>query len=135
MMLTAIPLLLVPVNAYNVVVFVSATELSNVLFSVQMMSGAIWPFDVADLLVSLAVAALFVEIVKATRTGTVSLIDHALSTLVFIGCLVEFLLVPQAATSTFFIITLIAFIDMVAGYSVTIRSARRDVAVGPGDFV
>lgn len=135
MMLTAIPLLLVPVIAYNVVVFVSATELSNVLFSVQMMSGAIWPFDVADLLVSLAVAALFVEIVKATRTGTVSLIDHALSTLVFIGCLVEFLLVPQAATSTFFIITLIAFIDMVAGYSVTIRSARRDVAVGPGDFV
>ena len=134
-MLTAVPLLLVPVIAYNVVVFVSATDFSNVLFSVQMMSGAIWPFNVADLLVSIAVAALFVEIVKATRTGTVSLIDHALSTLVFVGCLVEFLLVSQAATSTFFIITLIAFIDMVAGYSVTIRSARRDVAVGPGDFV
>ena len=135
MMLTAIPLLLVPVIAYNVVVFVASTNIANVLFSIQMVSGAVWPFSVSDLLISLAVAALLVEIIKATRTGTVSLIDHALSTLLFIGCLIEFLLVPQAATSTFFIITLIAFIDMVAGYSVTIRAARRDVAVGPGDFV
>ena len=55
-----------------------------------------------------------------------------LSTFVFIACLVEFIVVRQASTSTFFIIMVIAFIDVVAGYSVSIRSARRDLSVGYG---
>ena len=47
----------------------------------------------------------------------------------FIVCIVELLLVPEAATSTFFLLTLIALIDVVAGYSVTIRGALRDLSV------
>lgn len=134
-MLSAIPLLLAPIVAYNIVAFASPLELETVLFRVPMVSEAIWPYTVADAIVTLAIAALFVEIIKATRTGTVSIVDHALSTMVFIGALLEFILVAEAATSTFFIITLIAFIDVVAGYSITIRAARRDFSVGPGNAV
>jgi hypothetical protein len=53
-------------------------------------------------------------------------LDHILSMLVFIAALVEFLLVAQAATSTFVIIMLICLVDVVAGFSITIRTAQRD---------
>ncbi len=39
----------------------------------------------------------------------------------------EFILFRQAATSTFFLMTVISFVDVVGGFSVTIRSAQRDI--------
>jgi len=47
--------------------------------------------------------------------------------LVFIICLVEFLLHPAFATSVFFVILVMALLDVLAGVVVTIISARRDV--------
>ena len=38
----------------------------------------------------------------------------------------EFLVVPAAATSEFFFILFVTLIDVVAGFSITIRGARRD---------
>lgn len=130
-MLLKFPLLIFVVIGYNVLVFTSGIALQDQLFSLNMMSGGVWSFSVADAILCLALVLLFVEILKATRTDSSSIIDHALSTLVFIGCLVEFILVDKAVTSTFFFITLISLIDVVAGYSITIRAARRDFAMGP----
>jgi hypothetical protein len=70
---------------------------------------------------------LFVEVLKSTRSNNASVVDHLLSTGVFIVFLVEFLLVPSAATSVFFILMLLALLDVLAGFSVSIRSAGRDV--------
>ena len=81
-----------------------------------------------DLMVVGALVLLFVEIVKATRTSNASVIDHLLSAIVFVAFLVEFLLVRGASTSLFFILTVIALIDLLAGFSVSIRSAARDVS-------
>jgi hypothetical protein len=39
---------------------------------------------------------------------------------------VEFLLVPGAAHSVFFTLMAIAFIDVLAGFSVSLRAAGRD---------
>ena len=64
---------------------------------------------------------------KSTRTSSASVIDHLLSTFVFVAFLVEFLLVPGAAHSVFFTLMLIALVDVLAGFSVSIRSAGRDV--------
>jgi hypothetical protein len=47
--------------------------------------------------------------------------------LVFIICLVEFLLHPAFATSVFFLIMIMSLLDVLAGVVVTIVSARRDV--------
>jgi hypothetical protein len=50
--------------------------------------------------------------------------------LVFIACLIEFILVPRAATSPFFFIMIAALIDVIAGYTIGIRTARRDLSIG-----
>lgn len=134
-MLLRVPLILLALIAYNVVVSATGYTLDQSLGSLSMISGAIWSFTVSDALLVFTLLLLFVEVIKATRTDTSSIVDHALSTVVFILCLVEFLLVDEAATSTFLLITLMALIDVVAGYSITIRAARRDFAVGPhADF-
>lgn len=134
-MLLKFPLLIFVVIAYNFLVFASGFALQDQLFSVKMMSGGVWAFTVADAVLCAALLLLFIEILKATRTDSSSIVDHALSTLVFIGCLIEFIMVGKAVTSTFFFIMLICLIDVVAGYSITIRAARRDFAMGGrGDY-
>jgi hypothetical protein len=131
-MMLSLPWILLSLIAYNVIVFMTGTPFDSEVLAVPMLSGALWQFRLGDLIVAGTLFLLFIEVLKATRTGGNSLVDHGLSTVVFIICLIEFLVVPQAATSLFFFITLIALIDVVAGFSVTIRAARRDFAVGPG---
>ena len=58
-----------------------------------MLSGATWTFTWGDLLMLVTLVVLFAELVKATYTSTISLVDHGLSMLVFVACLVEFLVV------------------------------------------
>lgn len=132
------PLLIVPVIVYNLFVFTgSGAQLAPAMvwaqpvFTVAMVSGQQWTLTMGDLLLIAALLLLFIEVLKATRTGASSIVDHLLSTGVFIACLVEFLLVPQAATSTFFVLMAMTLFDVVAGFSVTIRGARRDFGVGP----
>lgn len=123
------PLIALAVIAYNVIGFFSSAPWSSEIFSLTMVSGTVWRFELGDLMIVIALILLFFEILKATRTGASSLLDHALSMVLFIICLMEFLLVPIAATSTYFVIMVIVLIDVVAGYSVTITSARRDFNV------
>ncbi len=127
------PLLILALLAYNGLVFLTDVGLRNEIFTLSMVSGTAWTFTVSDLILLFALVLLFFEVLKATRTGAGTILDHMLSTLVFVAALVEFILVAEAATSTFFLIVVICFVDVVAGYSVSIRSARRDFAVGHQD--
>jgi len=95
-----------------------------------MVGGSRWRFSMGDLLILVTMFMLFFELIKATYTSSASLLDHGLSMLVFIACLVEFLLVPQAATSVFFFIMIATLIDVVAGFMIGIRTARRDLNIG-----
>ena len=136
-MIFAIPLTIIPLAIYNLMAFGGGANWYAPVFSTQMVSGTQFALSQGDLLVALALVFLFLEVLKATRTGAGSILDHLLSTAVFVAALVEFLLVDFAATSTFFLLTLIALIDVIAGYSITIRAARRDVALdhlGGGSF-
>lgn len=98
--------------------------------SIRGDAGPVWNFTWGDLLIFITLLLLFVEIVKATYTSTASLLDHGLSMLVFIACLIEFLMVNSAYTSVFFIIMVATLIDVVAGYTIGIRVARRDIGFG-----
>ena len=133
-MLAAIPLMIVPLIAYNLVMIGliggGVAGLGSTITSLSMMSGATWTMSLGDLLIVVALVLLFIEVLKATRTGSWSVIDHMLSMFVFVGFLVEFLLVRDAATQVFFILMVIAFVDVIAGFSVSIRSAGRDVSIG-----
>jgi hypothetical protein len=96
---------------------------------IQMMSGAEFTFTPGDLLLGLSVLILFVEVLKATRFTARTMIDHTLSMILFIVLLVEFLMIKQAATGTFFLLLIISFVDVIGGFSVTISSARRQLQV------
>jgi len=138
-MLTNVPLMIVPFIVYNILIMFSGDATANeiwqeVIVSIPMLSGAVWNMTLGDLMVTMGLFLLFFEIMKATRVGAGSIIDHLLSTFVFIAFLVEFLLVRQAAHAVFFILMIITFVDVVAGFSVSIRSATRDVSVGGGGY-
>jgi hypothetical protein len=40
---------------------------------------------------------------------------------------VEFIVVQQAATSTFLILLALSFIDVIGGFTITLRTAHRDL--------
>lgn len=135
MSLRAIPLIIIPFIVYNVIALlggdVPADDIfRKPLFSLPMLSGAKWTFSWSDLLILLTMILLFAELIKSTYTASSSLIDHGLSMLVFIACIVEFLIVPQAATSVFFFIMTATLVDVVAGFMIGIRTARRDLNIG-----
>ncbi len=128
-MLSAIPLLVISFILYNLgIAGAEGIEFwRSTLFNLNMMSGGIWSMTWGDALILLSTFLLFIEIIKSTRTSNRSIVDHLLSTFVFVAFLVAFLLVRDAATSLFFVLMMFALVDVLAGFSVTIRSAGRDV--------
>jgi len=141
-MLIALPLLLIPVVIYNIVVLWGASgqggmaaadaALREPLFTVPMTSGANWEIGVGDMILFLALILLFFELLKSTSSRKVAIVNHALSLVVFVLCLVEFLLIRGFATSTFFLILAMVMLDVLAGFIVTIIAARRDLDFSGG---
>ncbi len=128
--MAAVPLLLIPVVAY-VALAATGADFDTSRFTVTMPSLGLWQIALGDILVTVGLGLLFFEILKATRTGGASVVDHAFSMMVFVVCLILFLIWDRAATSTFFLLMLMALTDVVAGFSVTISAARRDYTVAP----
>jgi hypothetical protein len=132
-MLASIPLLIVPFILYNLGMAgllgagPDGDPWQTELFSFGMMSGGTFSMTLGIMLIGIALVLFFVEIVKSTRTTNASVIDHLLSTFVFVAFLAEFLLARGAAHPVFFILMLISFIDVLAGFSVSLRAAGRDV--------
>jgi len=124
------PLLLVPFAIYNIVAFLMpGVSWTATLTTVHMVSGADWTMSAGDMLIVLAILLLFGEMMKSTRIGVRTVVDHGLSLILFLGMLVEFLLVKQAASGTFFLLLVISFVDVIGGFAVTLRSAQRDLTV------
>lgn len=138
MSLRALPLMVIPFIFYNIVAVFAGSgpatgPLNAKIFALPMLRGATWTFTWGDLILLVTLIVLFAELVKATYTSSVSLVDHGLSMLVFVACIVEFLVVNQAATSVFFLVMVASLIDVVAGFTIGIRVARRDLSIGGAD--
>jgi hypothetical protein len=124
------PLLLIPFAIYNIIAFLMpGVSWTGTFTNVHMMSGADWTMSAGDMLITLAIILLFGELMKSTRIGMRSVVDHALSLILFLAMLVEFILVRQAGTSTFFLLLVISFVDVLGGFAVSLRSAQRDLTV------
>jgi hypothetical protein len=128
MSLIAIPLLLIPFALYNMIAFLLNLTFSETLFGVSLLSGARLSVTAGDALVVVGALLLYVEIVKATRLGSKAIVDHVLSLILLIAMALEFLTVERAATGTFLVLTVLSFVDVIGGFSITIRTAQRDVA-------
>ena len=133
MFVLGFPLLLIPFAIYNMIAFLTpGVSWTAAVTTVHMMSGADWVLTWEDILIAFAIFLLWIEMIKATRMGSRSVMDHILAMILFIGMLVEFLLVPQAATSTFFLLMAIALVDVLAGFIIGMGASRRQIEVeGP----
>ncbi len=130
MYLIGFPLLVIPFAIYNMIAFLMpGLNWTDKIATIHLMSGQDWTITTEDILISFAILLLAGEIMKATRISTRSIVDHILSLVLFIVMLVEFLLVKQAGTSTFFILMVTSVVDVVAGFTVTTRTAQRDLMV------
>ena len=138
-MLKSFPLLLVAIIAYNALIFgetvVTGTDANTILarsVSFTMFSDDVWRFTLGDLIVLLTLGLLFVEVVKSTRTSATQVLNHALSMLIFVIGLTEFLVLKGFSTTTFFFVVVMAFFDVLAGFTISIVGARRDLGTTVG---
>ena len=133
MSFNALPLMVLVFILYNILVVFGGADpnafLKTDVVPIPLMTSTLM-LTWGDLIIFLTMVMLFVELMKSTYTSTSSLLNHGLSTLVFVICLIEFLMVPQAATAVFFFITVAALIEVVASYTIGIRVARRDLSLG-----
>lgn len=139
-MLIALPLLMIPVAIYAVVILTGAGGAAGVMgaeqalrepvLTIPMVSGSGWNIGAGDLILFLALILLFFELLKSTSSQKVAIVNHALSMILFVSCLVAFLLIKGFATSTFFLILTMVMLDVLAGFIVTIISARKDMDFG-----
>lgn len=130
MSMIGFPLLLIPLAIYNIVVFLmQGVSFDAPLLAVKLMSGKTWTATFSDGLLALGALLLMLEVIKAAKPGAKYFTDHFLSLLVFAGAAAEFVLLPQFATSTFFLLTVLALVDFIA--SLAIRTRRSAQAPAP----
>ena len=125
--MNTVPLFLFVIGAYNALVFTMPGALDQQIYEIILMSGSNWVLTGNELLLIGCLTVLYIEILKATFATRATVLDHVLSTLVFIGAMLEFLMVPEAGNSTFLTITVMCLFDVIAGFTVTIAAARRDL--------
>jgi hypothetical protein len=134
MYLVGAPILVIPFAIYNIVAFLMpGVSWSAPLTHVPLMSGAEWTMAAGDMLVGFTALLLIVEVVKSARAGVRSWVDHGLAWLLFLGMTAEFVWVTQAATATFFLMLVIAFVEAVTGVGLSLRfrAQRRELVIEP----
>jgi hypothetical protein len=131
--LRVLPLFVVPLAIYAAcaVATQGGAWTDAAAFTLEMFSGAVWSVSFGDLLVLASIGVLFVETIKASNTTASEIINHGLSMLVAVVCLILFVTTRAFTTSTFFFVTVMAFFDVAAGLSITIVAARRDIGSSP----
>ena len=95
-----------------------------------MVSTDVWNVTWGDVFLLASMGLLFVELLRSTKTGSESIMNHALSVVVFVVALLLFIIVKGFGNSVFFLFMSMTFLDFMAGFIVTTVTARRDLAVG-----
>lgn len=132
-LLLSIPLFFYVLIAANLVLLsgpIDQSVINVILFEFLLPSGRLIVLTVSDAFILISVFFLYIETFKATRTSVISIVDHALSLLVFVIFLIELLVVPRLGNTTFLIMTAASLMDVVMGFTVTISTAKRDFTMG-----
>lgn len=121
------PFLLIPfLLAHALMLFVPG-GLESPWLAVTLPSGAAWSLSAGDGVVLVGLVCLYVEVAKSTRTRMTAVLDHVASLALFVVALLEFLLWPAAGHSAFLLITVMCLVDVIAGFTVGMAVARRDI--------
>ena len=136
-MFAALPLLVLPILFYNVLALTygfgatdAGVRMAGELITIPMASGVHWTVSLGDAVTFFSLVILFIELLKSTTSRQIAIINHSLSMVLFIICLVEFLLFRAFATSAFFLLTAMVLLDVLAGFIVTIATGRREIDIG-----
>jgi hypothetical protein len=134
MFLLGVPLLIFSFAIYNIIEFIlPGFAWSMEVLRFQLPSGADWAITAGDAMVAGSILLLIIEMLKAARMSRRGVVDHLLSMVLFAGMVSEFLLVKQVATSTFFLLLVISFVDVMGGFAIGNRAARRDQSYSESD--
>ena len=132
MYLLGAPLLLIPFAIYNIIAFLMpGVSWSTPFARVALRSGADWAIAPGEVLIAFAILILLVELVKLTRIGARSWVDHGLALLLFGGMTAEFVLVQAVASPTFFLLLVIGFVDVASGIAASLGARRRATVIEP----
>jgi len=125
-----IPLTILPLIVFNIAAFSWGYGVWDRQFlALTMVSGQRWVMSIGDLMVLGGIVCLFFEVLRSTSASSRAIVNHTLSTLVFVIYLIEFIVVDRTAHSVFFILMLIALFDTISGFWITVKTARRDFDV------
>lgn len=128
-----IPLMGIVLLIYNLVSLafknpeVSIWEKQFITFSVSPEGAIRITYGTAIIIFALFI--LFIELVKSTTASNKAMIEQLFSTLAFIGFLMQFILTPYAAEPTFFVLSAISLVEVLAGFVIMIKVARRDIGI------
>jgi hypothetical protein len=132
--LLSVPLSMLVLLAYNIIVILSTPEnyLPDAIVTqfVIPSSGATLTITWNILFVLIGIAVLYIEILKSTRASMQAVFDHVLSLAVFVIYLIELLVWREMGSATFLILTLLSLIDVIAGFTVSLSTAQRDITLG-----
>jgi hypothetical protein len=127
------PLLLIPFAIYNIIAFLMpSVSFAEPLVRLTLVSGAQWPISLSDVLITLGILLLLLEVMRGARPGGKFLTDHLLSLLVLGGSAAQFVMLPKFGTSTYFLLVLMAMVDFLAGIALRGRRASTVQAAPPG---
>jgi uncharacterized membrane protein len=103
--------------------------LGKIVLLVPLLNQGVWRISIGDIIAMLTVITGFVEVLKASDFARIRILDYLLVSVMFTLSLVEFLTFHAAQTSIFFLIVLALFLDVTVGYFISLRVARRDLAI------
>ena len=127
--MVSFPLLLIPLAIYNIIVWLMpGVSFADPIVKLTLVSGAVLPVTLSDILLALSVLLLLLEVIKGARPGAKYLTDHLLSLVVFGAAAAEFVLWPKFGTSTYFLLTLLALVEFLSGVTLHARRGKPDVA-------
>jgi hypothetical protein len=134
-MLQSFPLLALSFIVYALITMLSPSTPAKPWYQAESMtiplnSGDVWHISMGDLFIGFSFGLFFVELLRSTRAGRASIMNHGLSVIVFVAALLTFTAVKGYGNSIFFMFTVMTFTDFLVGFVITTATARRDVAIG-----
>ena len=106
---------------------------TDTVFAIPLMADQRMPVTTGDLLVAVGMLLLYVEVLKAARFGSKAVMDHVLSFILFIAMAGELVLVPRVATPTLLLLTVLSFVDVITGVSVSNRPRQQEIVLEGAD--
>ena len=133
MSMVGFPLLLIPLTIFNIIVFLMpGVSFDEPIVKLTLMSGAVWAVTLSDILLTLGILMLLLEVIKGARPGAKYLTDHLLSLVVCGAAAAEFVMLPRFGTSTYFLLTALTLVDFLSGIALRARRGAQATASSRG---